>query len=202
MTYSVKSTGKKYQIIEVDFDRYDLPGLWKLHEFRTGAEIGVWRGDFANHILRRCDTNLYLIDPWQGNIEGYNDIRNQSQEEQERCYQATLINMSAFPGRYTIIRDFSHRAVKQFDDGQLDFVYLDADHELIWEDLNLWYPKVRHGGMVAGHDFLDGDNVAGSNFKVKTAVTQFVGKIGVKRIFKTSEHDWPSWYFWKGASSG
>lgn len=39
--------------------------------------------------------------------------------------------------------------------GTLDFAFIDADHsyEACKEDLELWAPKVRAGGIVAGHDY-------------------------------------------------
>jgi hypothetical protein len=37
----------------------------------------------------------------------------------------------------------------------LDFVYIDADHSYLGclRDLELWWPKIRPGGMLAGHDY-------------------------------------------------
>ena len=38
---------------------------------------------------------------------------------------------------------------------KLDFVYIDANHnyECVKEDIEHWYPKVKVGGIIAGHDF-------------------------------------------------
>ena len=37
----------------------------------------------------------------------------------------------------------------------VDFVYIDAEHsyEAMTNDLALWFPKVRAGGVIAGHDY-------------------------------------------------
>ena len=53
----------------------------------------------------------------------------------------------------------SVEAASLFENGSFDFVYLDADHsfESVWQDLSVWYPKIRIGGILAGHDFLDGE---------------------------------------------
>jgi len=47
-------------------------------------------------------------------------------------------------------------AVKMFDDGSLDFVYIDANHEwpFVTQDIFYWSKKVRSGGIVSGHDYL------------------------------------------------
>jgi hypothetical protein len=49
----------------------------------------------------------------------------------------------------------SVEASKLYADGSLDFVMLDADHTLtsVRADIAHWYPKVRVGGILSGHDF-------------------------------------------------
>jgi hypothetical protein len=46
-------------------------------------------------------------------------------------------------------------ALKDFDDGSLDFVYLDGDHRFpyIAEDIFFWWNKVKKGGILSGHDY-------------------------------------------------
>jgi cephalosporin hydroxylase len=52
------------------------------------------------------------------------------------------------------------------------FVYLDANHtyEFVLADLNAWYPAVRPGGLLAGHDLYS----KGYNCGVRQAVEDFV----------------------------
>ncbi len=55
----------------------------------------------------------------------------------------------------TKIKLTSEEAADQFEDDSLDMVYIDADHsyqEAI-ADCRAWYPKVKPGGIFAGHDF-------------------------------------------------
>jgi cephalosporin hydroxylase len=44
--------------------------------------------------------------------------------------------------------------VKEFKDASLDFVYLDGDHQTdaVVADIDAWKPKIRKGGILAGHD--------------------------------------------------
>jgi len=46
-----------------------------------------------------------------------------------------------------------------FQDNSLDFVYIDANHayDYVVEDMEKWYPKVKNGGYLIGHDYLDID---------------------------------------------
>jgi hypothetical protein len=39
----------------------------------------------------------------------------------------------------------------------LDFIYIDANHayDFVKEDIECWYPKVKPGGWVMGHDYID-----------------------------------------------
>lgn len=47
------------------------------------------------------------------------------------------------------------RAALLFPDESLDFVFVDADHryESVTADLRAWWPKIRPGGAMAGHDY-------------------------------------------------
>jgi len=39
----------------------------------------------------------------------------------------------------------------------LDIVFIDADHsyDAVRKDIDLWLPKIREGGILAGHDYID-----------------------------------------------
>jgi predicted O-methyltransferase YrrM len=73
----------------------------------------------------------------------------------------------------------SVEAARHFQNGSLDFVFLDADHtyESVKADLAAWWPKVRPGGILAGHDFA-------SEFPgVEQAVRERFPKKGAFRLF-------------------
>ena len=59
------------------------------------------------------------------------------------------------PEEFEKLRERSVQAAKMFDDGSLDFVYLDGNHapEAIREDMAAWLPKVKKGGIFCGDDF-------------------------------------------------
>jgi predicted O-methyltransferase YrrM len=45
--------------------------------------------------------------------------------------------------------------VNQFEDESLDVVFIDLTHtyESVKQDIELWLPKVKKGGILAGHDY-------------------------------------------------
>jgi predicted O-methyltransferase YrrM len=53
------------------------------------------------------------------------------------------------------IKATSVRASEMFSDNHLDLVYIDADHAEapFREDMTVWIPKVKPGGIISGHDF-------------------------------------------------
>jgi predicted O-methyltransferase YrrM len=58
---------------------------------------------------------------------------------------------------YKSIRGLSSEAVSQFEDESLDVVFIDLTHtyESVKEDIGLWLPKVKSGGILSGHDYED-----------------------------------------------
>jgi len=53
------------------------------------------------------------------------------------------------------IKADSVEASEQFQDGELDFVYIDGSHEYenVKRDILAWKPKIRVGGYIGGHDY-------------------------------------------------
>jgi predicted O-methyltransferase YrrM len=118
--------------------------------FKVGAEIGVASGEHAELLCKNIPgLHLYCIDAWQY-YHGYTDYMGKTLE---RFYNETAARLQ--PYNCTIIRKFSMDAVNDFDDGSLDFVYIDAAHDLknVISDLCEWNPKVRKDGIVFGHDY-------------------------------------------------
>ena len=52
-------------------------------------------------------------------------------------------------------RDYSQNCSDKFTDGVFDFVYVDGDHQghAVAKDLDLYWPKVKPGGYMGGHDY-------------------------------------------------
>lgn len=150
--YNLDPNAKQRPIEIPDVGRDDLPQLFAELDFRSGAEIGVEQGVYTEIL---CSANpqakIYGIDPWMS-YEGYRDYVDQS--ELEGFYKGTRTRLVPYTN-YELIRKFSMEALADFEDGSLDFVYIDGNHTLpyIINDIIGWAKKVRKGGIVSGHDY-------------------------------------------------
>lgn len=134
-------------MVDTHLTRNDLAKLFK----GVGVEVGVERAVFAKEIAKHCD-KLYCVDAWKT----YPNYRESvTQERLDEFYEQTKQRMQSY--NCEIIRKFSMDAVKDFEDESLDFVYLDANHKYqsVVEDIREWSKKVKRGGIVAGHDYVN-----------------------------------------------
>ncbi len=136
-----------------DCSRDDLPQFFVEMGFKVGAEIGVATGEFSEKIAQ-AGLTLYAIDPWQA-YGGYEKSPNH-QKTSDSQYMHAKNRLIAYPG-CTIIKKASMDAVSDFEDESLDFVYIDGNHEFkfVAEDISEWTRKVRKGGVIAGHDYVN-----------------------------------------------
>jgi hypothetical protein len=176
--------------------REQLPELLNRRRlFGRGVEVGVQQGDFSEHILLHWHgRQLISVDPWKAAPEDeYRDISNLPQEVHDTFYAQTRRRLAVFGDRSEIWRMTSKDAAARIESRSLDFVYLDArhDYESVKEDIELWYGKVRPGGILAGHDYLDGVRPQGV-FGVKSAVDEFFAARGLT-VGATLDNPWPSW---------
>jgi hypothetical protein len=144
--------------------------------FGCGVEIGVKEGEYSATLLEFWrGRHLISVDPWlEDAAEAYVDIANVEQAQHERFYQAACARLAPHGSRSSVWRMTSLEATARIPAASLDFVYIDARHDFasVMEDLAAWTDKVRPGGIIAGHDYLDGTFTAGE-FAVKAAVDVF-----------------------------
>jgi len=121
----------------------------------VALEIGVHNGEHAfviNEILQ--PKKLFLVDSW-----GRDGVYNPGNESNQYWDECLLKTMSRFTQHQhvEIICGASHTESAKFRNGMFDFIYIDADHayEAVKKDLENWFPKLRPGGIIAGHDYTD-----------------------------------------------
>jgi hypothetical protein len=134
--------------------------LWAAFVGRIGArkvaEIGVYRGAFAAHMLDSCPdvSTYYMIDPWR-HLDDWNKPANRDDPTFERLFEQAMRSTQAHQQRRVVLRGRTTEVIDEIPDGSLDFAYVDGDHTLrgITVDLVRVYPKVRTGGFIGGDDF-------------------------------------------------
>ena len=73
-----------------------------------------------------------------------------------KLYEIALENLRNYGSKINLIRNFSNLAVSLFQDNTIDFIYIDARHDFcgVYEDLILYFPKLKCNGIMAGHDYV------------------------------------------------
>jgi hypothetical protein len=135
----------------------------------VGVEIGVYEGDHALNILTHLNIKrLYLIDPYKGYEEYAHDGIGKDVKDWDSLYNRVLRKLKPYGNKSLLIRKTSDEALADIPDN-LDFVYIDGNHsyEFVKADITNYYPKIKKGGVIGGHDFVPG------TFGVYQAVAEF-----------------------------
>lgn len=206
--------------------RQDFPAMLNVMELvGEGVEVGVWDGNFALFFLEHWKgKKLHLVDPY------YRPMRPKTkwqvatpQSLYEEARDAAVQKMSVYPGRYEFHKKRSQEAARDFAVNSLDWVNIDAGHRYVdvYEDMAAWYPKVRIGGVLAGHDYCDCPAKADGSpyleavpaspvsnaealswdYGVKSAVLDFLHRntdYMFPGITQEEREDFRSWYIIKG----
>ena len=145
------------QCIEKSHSRFDLwISLIESFKIKSIAEVGVYKGDFAEQLLRQCNLveKYYLIDPWR-HLDDWNKPANKKDSIFEQFLNETKEKTEFAADKRVILRGKTTEVVEQIPDNSLDFAYIDGDHTLkgITIDLVCLYDKIRVGGWIGGDDF-------------------------------------------------
>jgi len=135
------------------------------------AEVGVMRGEHAQLMIDNlCISRLHLVDAWAVCKDFYEPQR---QSKHLRMVEKRFENNERV---YIHVID-SVKGAEQFQDGSLDFVYIDADHsyQSVKTDIAAWLPKVKKGGIISGHDY---------DYALRPSVKEAVDEIfGIERVY-------------------
>jgi predicted O-methyltransferase YrrM len=141
------------------------------------VEIGSFKGRSS---VATCEglssvpgARFVAIDPWRRKDVRTGDVYEAGDPDEDRVYRRFLRNT----GPYDFVepmRTTSLEAVKDFADESVDWIFIDGDHrfDAIRADILAWYPKVKPGGLVSGHDY--------SWFDVRSAVKGHLDPVAVR----------------------
>jgi predicted O-methyltransferase YrrM len=118
----------------------------------TMIEIGCYTGEstsfWCNHFLK-----VFAIDPWIDG-KGYDD-KDIASIKMSNFVEAEFDSRLKKFDNFEKIKNFSYNVVDKFEDESIDFIYIDGEHtyEGVKRDIELYQPKIKKGGYIAGHDY-------------------------------------------------
>lgn len=150
-----------------------------------GIEIGVQFGTNSLMLLDACPniSKIVGIDPF----EPYQDWNHSvTKEIQDRNWGIFQQNLPLLGNKFEHIKLKSEDAAELLEDNSFDFVFIDADHSLraVLSDLEKYIPKVKKGGIIAGHDVgLQGVNMAITTWCRRKAIPY-------NSVYVVENHSW------------
>lgn len=127
-------------------------------ELKVGAEIGVAGGQHIKALMENTSIEkMYGVDPYYDegwDMHGFFDV-DEDYGGFDGLYGEVRDMLSVYGDRVELIRKTSTEAAPDFEDGCLDFVFIDGfhDYENCFNDISFWHHRVRKGGYVMGHDW-------------------------------------------------
>lgn len=116
------------------------------------VEVGSFEGISTLLFSKFVDT-IYSVDCYDYKVPKTGRIAEHDSmfKEAEKIFIARTKDIK----NIVKIRKTSVEAAKDFPDRSLNAVYIDAEHdeESIREDIKVWRPKLKFGGLLCGHDF-------------------------------------------------
>lgn len=166
-------------------------------------EVGVQHGNFA-HIMLNTWKNLrsyVAIDPWKAwPSTVYYDIANNVQSIQDQIFLHFLLDIEKYGERVSVLRMESLEAATVIAEESIDVIYLDAMHHYyaVKSDLEAWWPKVKPGGILSGHDYVL-DVMHSTIFSAKPAVEEFARRHGLIVLYTNDDNRpaYPTWFLYK-----
>ena len=162
---------------------FDFPGVYDsvVQWGESGSvfvEVGCWFGKSTVYLASRIQESrkritLYAVDTFEGSPDEEPMLAVVRQNNgsvfsvfQQNLRDAGVIHLV----RPIVSRSFE--ASSRFVDNSLSFVFIDACHayDAVRQDILSWLPKVKPGGVLAGHDF-------GTYANVARAVGEILGKV-------------------------
>ena len=154
--FSLTCFGKLFDISNIP-TREELGIFYNEQNFSCAVEVGVQRAHYSRRILQTwplCQ-KYFMVDSWKHTIN-YTDAANVHDDVQNKLYLEAIENTKKWSTKTVFIRNYSTDAALQFTSGFVDVVYIDARHDYcgVMNDIESWWPKIRVGGIMSGHDYM------------------------------------------------
>lgn len=148
-----------YHKIKGWFDFQDLYTMM-VNKYPSGSrfvEIGCYKGRSSvfmgvEIINSGKDIKLDCIDSWE--FKGSEYVGTEEYSDCDTAFAEFKHNILPLVPTIGFRKMSSVEASKQYEDQSLDFIFIDGSHkyEEVKNDILAWYPKLKYGGTLAGHD--------------------------------------------------
>ncbi len=142
-------------------DKFDFPLFAQKHfsQLCEAVEVGAWKGEYAKKALSQWQGRYHLVDTWGHRpadaAKVLNDKNMVKKEEWDGVLEELEKNIRPYWARVVCHTGYSVEVANDFEDGSLDWIYIDAGHDYdnCLADLKAWWPKLRSGGFFTGDDY-------------------------------------------------
>jgi len=150
-----------------------------------GAEVGVLMGELSESLLRAMpNLHLTMVDRWKefasdsSYVQSGDAEATRSADDWGSAYRSAKARTRFAGERARFVQGDSLEVAEGLNNEMFDFVFVDADHSYstVSADVRAWWPKVKPGGVLCGHDWC---NPAGPQWGVKRAVSEFANSVGI-----------------------
>ena len=119
------------------------------------AEVGTWTGNTAKAMIEAGASRVYCIDHWLGSDHDPSGAFAR-QYGQRKLFEQFCVNVAEYlPDKIVPLVGTSELWASVLPHQSFDFIFIDAGHEYeeAMQDIILWLPHVKPGGILAGHDY-------------------------------------------------
>ena len=134
--------------------------LDKCPENGVFVELGCFKGKSTSFIVTEIinsgkKVHFYTFDSFEGATNS-TDVNEVNAYKTISDIEKDFIENTKHLEEYFLYdKTLSHEAAKDFEDGSVDCLFIDAGHsyEAVKKDIQCWLPKIKKGGIISGHDY-------------------------------------------------
>jgi predicted O-methyltransferase YrrM len=142
-----------------------------------GVEVGTWFAKTACILLhRRPLLTLVTVDNWW---------------EFREMKEIALYNLSHFDSRRFVVIDGDSTASARPCQPVFDYVFIDAskDKQKYYDDVMAWFPKIKAGGFMQGHD-IDNPLIPEQGVMARKAIERAAKELDVDFTVNSEKYTW------------
>jgi hypothetical protein len=133
-----------------------------------------------------------MVDAWD-QLTGQTGDGTNPKAWHDKNYSDAMMRVKFAIEKVNVLRGISWEMAANVEDESLDLLYIDCCHtyECVTKDLQAWFPKLKRGGVCAGHDYIN------NAYGVFEAVRDFTAGNYAVHIIPENKNEDAGFYFIK-----